>query len=227
MKVIAVTPFHNRVEISKIFWENAQDIGLDVIAIVSDVENKELAQKYALKVIWSDNKPLGAKWQKGIVELKNYDFDFFLLLGSDDLISQKLLDIYKKEFETNQTKYIGLMDAVAMDFKSKLFRLFNGYRTHRRGESLGSGRVMHKSILEQLNYEIIEPNINYGIDGSITQSMYSLGLVNKLVRTGLKPYRVGIKVGNALNKSMPNSPFVHTVDLKGYYSEKVIKMLYK
>lgn len=226
MKVIAVTPFHNRPEISRIFWQNSKDIGLDVIAVVSDRRNRQLANKYALETIWANNRPLGGKWLKGIKALEKYDYDYLLFLGSDDIISKRLLHRYKKEFDKG-VKYLGLQDAVAMDYRTKKFRLFQGYQSWRKGESLGSGRLIHRSILEALNYDLFEDNINFGIDGSMNREIYTLGIVNKMIRTGLKPYRIGIKVGNALNKEMPNSPFVYDLDLTGYYSEKVIEMLKK
>lgn len=76
MKIIVVTPFYLRPHISKIFWQNCQDINLDVVALVSDYDNKILAEKNAYKTIELSNKPLGLKWQTGIEALKDIEFDY-------------------------------------------------------------------------------------------------------------------------------------------------------
>ena len=223
-KIVVVTPFHNRPDISAIFWENMNDLGLDVVAIVSDEPNKVLANKHAFKVLEYDNNPLGKKWQLGVDYLKEIDFDWLLIVGSDDLVSQHLINKYKDIAQRKGTKYIGLIDAVAMDNTSKKFRIFNGYTNHRKGESIGAGRLVHKDLLEMIDYDVF-PNQHKYMDRHLTSKLLAKGIKNTLIRTGLKPYRVGIKDKTALSKGMPNSPFKYDVDLKGWYSDKVINLL--
>lgn len=225
MKIIAVTPFHKRPEVSRIFWQNCNDIELDVIAIVSDKENELLANKHAFKTVNHSNIPLGLKWQHGINQLKEIDFDYCLIIGSDDLISHFLLKRYK-EIALKGHEYIGLKDALAIDFKTKRFRHFKGYTNHRYNESIGAGRLVSKRLLEAIDYDVF-PNRHKFMDRHLTDKLFEINISNILIKTGPNPYRIGIKTKETLSKDMPNSPFIHDIDLTGWYSEKVIEMLNK
>lgn len=225
MKIIAVTPFHLRPHISKIFWQNAQDIGLDVIALVSDEENKRMAMKNAFKTIVTQNNPLGLKWQTGVEALRSLDFDYLLIVGSDDITSHKAIRLYERMVEEGGHEYIGFEDAIAMDFRTKRFRHFKGYTNHRLGESIGANRLVSKKLLEKIDYRVFPTDRHKYMDGVLTKNLKKIGVENVLVKSGMQPYRMGVKTGLTLSKVYPNSPFRFNISLDGWYSEEVIKML--
>ena len=225
MKIVAVTPFHLRPHISEIFWQNANDIGLDVIALVSDPQNEKLAMKHAFKTVKTRNNPLGAKWQTGIDLLKTIDFDFLLIVGSDDITSHKTIVLYERLVNEGGYEYIGFQDALAMDFRTKKFRHFRGYVNNRLGESIGANRLVSKKLLEQINYQVFPTDRHKFMDAVLTKNLKKIGVENTLIKAGMKPYRLGVKTGLTISKVYPNSPFMHKVNLNGWYSEEVIKML--
>lgn len=226
MKIVALTAFHQRPEISRIFWQNCKDIGLDVVAIVSDEQNKQMAKENALAVFEYKNNPLGEKLQRGVEYVRdNVDFDYLLFLGSDDLISHNLLDIYKKYIE--KYKYVGVQDYLDMDFRTKKFRYFQGYTNWRRGESLGAGRLISKEYLELIDYKCFPMDRHKGMDGVMTNNLASNGIFNKLIKKGNKPYLIGIKHPQSYSYIIKNTPYNQIIDLTGYFSQEVIKMLYK
>lgn len=226
MKIITVVTFHNRPKISEIFWAQCNEIGLDVIAVVTreDKENINLANKYAIKVIQAKNNNLPRKWQYGISELKNYDFDYFLLLGSDDLISHRFFtDICQKEYPT---KYFGLRDALAISMDVKLFRYWGGYpKGSRHNESIGPGRMLHKSVLDELDFNLFNKYTG-SLDSIYHRTVESIGITGKLITTGPKPYRIGLKSDFTINKRMQGVKFNLDISLKGYYSQDIINMIY-
>lgn len=225
MKIVAVTPFHLRPHISRIFWQNAQDIGLDVVALISDKQNSKMAMRHALQVINTNNNPLGKKWQTGVELLKTLDFTHLLIVGSDDITSHKTLRLYERMVEEGGHEYIGFQDGLAMDSKTKKFRIFKGYKNHRLGESIGANRLISRELLEKIDYKVFPTDRHRYMDKVLTDNLKKIGVENTLIRSGLKPYRVGIKTGLTISKDYPGSPFIHNIDLKGWYSPEVIAML--
>jgi len=229
MKVIAVTTFWKRPDVSKIFWTQCNEIGLKVIAIVSegDNENIRLARKHALEVVYHPNGNLPKKWQAGMNVLKNHKFDYFLLMGSDDLVSKKFFTkICEKQYK-DKSLYFGLRDAVAYSVALKKFRYWPGYLSGSRvGESIGPGRMIHKSLLQKIGYRLFEDNMG-SVDHRCTVKLLGIKVKNKLIATGKEPYRIGIKTEGTLAANLKGSPFNLNISLGGYYSNKVIDMIIK
>ena len=139
-RIVAVVPFWNRIEVSKIFWDNIKHqkergLNIEVVAVVSEVKNIMLAKKHTQHVIECSNNNIGDKWNKGIEYTRQFSYDYLLIIGSDDIFSKDLIDLYLKR----NCDYIGLEDATAISLYSKQFRHFDGYKTKRRGESVGNG----------------------------------------------------------------------------------------
>jgi len=70
------------------------------MAIVSDPENKKLADKHADFVVETTNEPLGRKMNTGMAEAVKQEFELLMQLGSDNLISNaglmKIIDMFTK-----------------------------------------------------------------------------------------------------------------------------------
>ena len=218
-KVIAVTPFWGRPEVSKIFCENCNDIGLRFIAVTNpqDHENLRILPNHTDLVYSAHQNITGRKWNQGLQILKKQDFEYLIVLGSDDLVS-------KKYFQKAKGNYFGLSDALAMDLKTKKFRHWPGYTNNRRGESIGPGRIIHRSILEKLSYNLF-PDIHKGRIDLISDQRVSLFEECTTIESKLKPYRIGLKTPEALS-SLRDYPFIFDIDLKGYYSQKIIDLIY-
>ena len=227
MKVITVTTFWNRPNISRIFWEQCREIGLDVIAVVTegDHANINLAERLALKTVYMSNDNLPAKWQAGMEVLKQYEFDYFILLGSDDLISKRYFtDVCNKQAKAN-VLYFGLRDALAYSIDAKKFRYWRGYPEGlRHNESIGPGRMIHKSVLKKIDFKLFS-GAKGGPDRGAHMTILNHKVPHKLIASGLLPYRIGLKDHNAISKIVKSAPFNQTIDLKEFYSENIINMI--
>ena len=224
--VIAVVPFWKRPEVSMVFWQNALDIGLKVIAIISpgDEDNHRLASKYAFDIVFCENT-LGDKWQRGIERLKVHCFDYALIIGSDDIISHKYFNDLNERYLKNSTQYIGLLDALAISSESKKARYFKGYDNYRSGESIGSGRLIHLIALRKINFQCFPLKKKRGMDYYLHNKLKNAGITNTLIKSDLKPYRLGLKVTSSITANIKNSPFIYDIPLEDYYSDKVINMI--
>ena len=190
-KVIAVTPFWGRENVSKIFWQNCQDINLDVVACVTrgDTVSELLASRHALKTVYCNNL-LGKKWQSGINACRDLEFDYILIIGSDDLVSPLFFTEHMNSLMESGYDYIGTTDAVAVSLMNKLCRYWEGYQGVRQNESVGAGRLISKNALNEIDYQLIDPTVKRGIDDVMHRKLVSAGFENKMVRTGMKPYRL-------------------------------------
>lgn len=224
-KIIAITPFWERHKISEIFWENCNDIDLEVIAITSpyDYENEALAKKNSILTVNHANF-LGTKWQSGINALREFDFNYALIIGSDDLISKKYFTEFAGSHIEKGSPYIGTLDAIAMDMNSRKFRYFPGYKNWRVNESIGTGRLISKEALECVDYQIF-PHKKKGMDYYLHNRLYNQSINNILIKADMNPYRIGLKEQNSISGIIGGSPFIYDVNLEGYFSDKIIKMI--
>lgn len=220
---ISVIPFWGRPKVSEIVIQNLNDIGLRFIPVCTytDEENIELLKGRCEKLVVVQNNITGQKWNKGLSVAKDLNWDKFIILGSDDLVSYKYFAYLKHRKE----KYIGMLDAVAMNLNTKKYRYWRGYTNHRHGESIGVGRIIDRSIIENLNYELFPNILKSRIDMITEQNIRKHYEGGYFFKTGLNPYRIGLKSGDEFSISMPNAPFIHSVNLSGYYSDEVIKMI--
>jgi len=225
-RVIVVTPFHGREHISKIFLENIKDLGLNLVAVCNTGDdNFNLCSEYTEHAIIAHQNITGDKWNKGLLYAKGLEWDYLLVLGSDDLVSIN----YFEDFLFNQMdkgeKYSGLLDATAMDFNTKKSRYWEGYKNYRLGEPIGCGRLIHRSIVEYFNYELF-PKVSRG-----TIDLHSHNLIKSIYKGGefinsrLKPYRLGLKSGKDITGELKGCPFIHCLDLEKYYPKHIINMI--
>lgn len=225
--VICITPFYGRPKVSKIFLENIKDLGVKLISItdLGDNENIELCEEYAFKNIISHQNITGAKWNRGLLASRSLDWEYVLILGSDDLISSRYFEDFAFDEMEKGTKYLGLLDAIAVNLCNKKFRYWSGYKNFRLGESIGCGRLIHRSVIEELNYNIF-PNVRKGtIDLHSDTLINTVTNDNKFIKSVLKPYRIGLKSGFDITKELEGCPFRFDIELEGYYSENVIDLI--
>jgi hypothetical protein len=225
--IVAPVPFWKRPEVSCIFWDNieyqkSKGLDIEVVAIVSDEVNQRLAKHYTDHIVKASNFNIGVKWNQGLEYCKQLDFTHLLILGSDDIFSKNLIDAYL----VKDRPYIGLKDATAMSLVNGNVKHFEGYTDAlRRGESVGSGRMITKEVVNKAGYKLFKP-LNKGLDLSMTQRLSEIGYSNHLITTGLTPLRIGLKVENCI--SGMNGSFNHRLsddDLLKHYSKGIVEQI--
>ena len=98
MKILILTAFHERPEISKIYWLGIERLrqyfNINTFAIVSDSDNLKLAEQSSDNILFTSNEQLGRKMNHGLSEAMKLQFDYLMHLGSDDLITNNILSKY-------------------------------------------------------------------------------------------------------------------------------------
>jgi hypothetical protein len=211
MKIVVLTCIWKRPKITKIFLEQfkklqefkPKEFQLELIVVGSETGlDKALLQGFNAHYIHHRNLPLGKKWNAGVEYCKKLEFDYLLALGSDDIISQSSLPIYKR-YTDEGFDYLGWKDFYLIDTIRKKMKYWEGYQNRRIGESVGAGRMFSKNLLEKLKYKPWDDNKNIGLDGSLTKKLAQISYTSVVM--------------SAKNNQVVMADLKSDVNLGGYY----------
>lgn len=134
---------------------------IQALAVISEPEMIPLCTKYNVKWIMTDNFPLGRKKNKGLIETSNFEFDYLMEIGSDDLITNELLDSYIPYF--HKYDFFGISDAAYIESENLACRRLIFHKS-----TYGAGRCMSRRLLEDMNWNIWDNNLQRGLDNNST-----------------------------------------------------------
>lgn len=175
-----------------------------------------------------DNQYVGRKWNAAAQAALDGACDYLLMLGSDDFVSDGLLEEYAKAVKAHQEQYLGLTSIYVAEPSTRRLMLLEGRmkqlpdgcrytraEMERRAAGevpspvLGAGRLMHHSLFAGHSH-FWEPKKNKGLDANIT---HRLGLPEpRTIRSDPKMYLVDVKTSaniwsyDTLTEWFPDSP---------------------
>ena len=129
------------------------------------------------------------------------------MLGSDDIVCSKLLDVYTPSMEKG-IDLIGLIDCYFLDARDSTLKYWKGYTNHRIGESIGMARMMSKDLLERMNWNVWSKGLKKGLDSSMMRNLRSLKPFGgeRLVKKPIRYWIVIMKdTTNPMRKNGPRS----------------------
>ena len=147
------------------------------------MQSQEFQQKFVPLVLKKDDQvpiPMvkGTKMNIGVKEALEYDFDYMMNLGSDDIITKKLLDIYKPFMQDGRSMF-GSTKVAFIDSIGKEIKHFD------YGILIGAGRMIKKSVLKECVYKDGEVDmydkIQCGLEYLVERSQYFLIRFNMVV----------------------------------------------
>ena len=159
-----------------------------LIAGSEGMVSKKIVDAWKWHYLETPNQPLGLKANIRLKACKKLKPDYVLFLGSDDIMSiptfRFILNKIKQGFDE-----IAPMDLYIYDVQSKRLVYSRGYTNHRKGERLAIGRVIHKDVLNKINWTMWSNDKNRNLDGN------SKSLLNGAVK---KPYYYWLKENNLI-----------------------------
>jgi len=115
MNILTYIPVYQRREVTDMCYKGLQRLysdapcGLNIqtLIIASTLPDAKLAHKYGFDVRMADNKPLGAKFNKGLeYALSHYDFDYLFQINSDNILHESFWE-YFSPFLFNNKPFFG------------------------------------------------------------------------------------------------------------------------
>lgn len=187
MKIMVYTACHGRIPSFSRFCDNMRynielaDPDIDVTCIGPPENFKTFSEaSFENYILYSKNLPLGEKWNVGLNILKDFDFDYLFISGSDDLYSPALFDYYSTIASKESLHYIGALDFYF--FNGTLLKYFPGHSKDRAGEPNGAGRMIHRNVLETVGWRLWEDKKNSNLDGSMTNRLKFLDMNFRFIK---------------------------------------------
>ena len=102
------------------------------------------------------------------IQAKQTEADYYLLMGSDDIVGTDLMELYLKYIKEGY-EYIYLLDCYFYHTGLKMGLYWGGYRMkHNAGHPLGAGRVLSKELMEKMDFQ---PWYDVKMSGLLDQAM--------------------------------------------------------
>jgi len=156
---------------------------------------------YNFKTCYYRNYPTGEKINAGINFAldKEIPFDYLMNFGSDDLIHANIVDLYKPLIQKD-IKFFGINNLYFHELNTK--KTFH-FHTYNDLKSIGAGRFIHRSMLEQFRLKKVELytwDICMGMDSNSAYNILKyLAVTDVVVDAGKFPYIVDIKTNTNIN----------------------------
>lgn len=142
---------------------------IEALSVISEESMIPLCEKYGINWVMYKNDPLGEKKNFGLKKAKEFDFDYLMEIGSDDLILNELLDDYLKYI--GKSDFFGISDAAYINSETgECRRLISRHSTY------GAGRMIHRSVLEKCNWTLWGDKLNKGMDNNSVLNLQRKGI---------------------------------------------------
>jgi glycosyltransferase involved in cell wall biosynthesis len=237
-KIAIITTMWKRHDITKFVFEYYQKLiirlndQIHIKMFVAGSENeisRKISTEFGVEYIEVPNFPLTHKHESVLNLAKKWNPDGVILIGSDDILSDGIFLHYNEYLKTKNTDPAGFTDAYFMWVDA--IGYWSGYNNHRKGESIGGGRLYTKSCLEKLNWSLWgDKSENKGLDRIVTNKLIKNNLrVNTFSLLDINSYIIGIesKVGITTGISMDicEKANIDVGKIKEFNQDKIIKIL--
>lgn len=153
-------------------WDAA---GIDTAVIVAGSEPDHEAACLDNGGIWvhSRNRPLGRKHNVAAGVAQSLQADYMFVVGTDDFFSPELIAQYIPLIK-DRVLYAGIKGCYFWEPSTDRIGFFEGYAPNSGSvnRSLGTGRLIHSSLLNRVNWQPWDRSVNSGLDHSLECALH-------------------------------------------------------
>ena len=159
MKVVFIVPFYQRLGLTELCFRELSKQVCPIYSVGSEGnKSKELACKYGVNYVEFKNYPVSNKNNALLQSLKSVDYDYAILLGSDNFVNVDFVKNYTTYLSENKPLVSQLDSVYFYNQKTKTKSLYKGFT--------GVGRAFSRELIERMNYKLWEDGKNSGLDTS-------------------------------------------------------------
>lgn len=166
-------PVKGRLPLLKITVSKLIKQGYDVICAGHTDEEKDICLNAgAIFIKVATTTHLGHKWQICLNEARKLNPEAVMIMGSSDMVQDGWGEILLKDLEGYAmagTQGIYFLDIGKYNKKRMLW--WAGYTNYRKGETIGTGRLVSKKALDLLDWKLFNTSLDKGIDYSMMQNL--------------------------------------------------------
>jgi hypothetical protein len=171
LKIVITTMVWKRWEIFEMWADGVKNIisyfnNVDIKVVIAGSEGNESrkrVEKHCFHYIEHPNMPLSNKANARLSACKQFNPDYVVLVGSDDIISIKAFDFILSKMAKGYDE-IAPMDIYYFDTVSQTAAYSHGYQNRRKGEPVAVGRALSKYVLNKCNWNLWPQNIPCSLD---------------------------------------------------------------
>ena len=117
-------------------------------------------------------------------------------------IGPEFLDLLKDAdfLVDKKVHYAGFLDFYFYDTERDLAKYCPGMKYNRKGEPHGAGRILHRSILESLNWVLWDDKLSSGLDASMTKRLRTLDITTWFGNIPEGMYAVDLKTSDNIHR---------------------------
>ncbi len=170
MKIGIVTANYGRPSILKLWCASIKRLndtfgGIHAI-VTSETTDYDTCYKYGVEHITrKQNKPVSKKFNISMQAMAQYDMDYVMVLGSDDIMTNELFGEILKATEKGYD-VIGIDEIFFYSLNRHMSPCKLIKTTHKR--MLGVAKTIKADILEKVNYTPWHNDRNYGLDADLS-----------------------------------------------------------
>jgi len=227
IKLAIVSGVWKRPEVFEMFAQGIHELEkmkqLEIVTIISGSEgekSKKMVENHGFDYVEIPNQPLAVKMNAPVYRAKDLKVDFVLCLGSDDIISPELMEIYIDGMR-KKADFIGVTDFYFYDTTTKKSIYWGGYKEpYRSGCTCGAGRILSKRLLNVWNWNLWETKHSHILDNSIDEKLRTTD--HSSYTFAMADYNVfALDVKSSVNmtpfKLWPNSQFINNSVLENKF----------
>lgn len=170
VKIVVFTCVYKRRELTELFFKSLKRQELDVYCAYSELEDYDMVKKYAKAFMGCANNPLSNKFNYALGLLRNVDFDYAMILGSDNFISDNFIDVITPHLTHD---YIVFNDIHFYDTLTSRVAYMKYENTSIA--PIGAGSLFSKKLLDKMNYTLWDEDLNYELDTNRHKNLRSVG----------------------------------------------------
>jgi hypothetical protein len=193
MKIALVTCVWKRPNVLHLFCENTkhlisqiEDFDVQVFAVGSEGWiSKRTVKDFGFNYMEYHNLPLHNKWNKAVEFASNWNPDYYLLMGSDDIMDLQMFNNYVPHMEQG-VDFIGSMDWYFYEMNKRQAIHWKGYQEHwRMGQTCGAGRMISKRLMKMLNFQPWKHKKHHGgMDAAMQRNLAPLKYTERVITCG-------------------------------------------
>jgi hypothetical protein len=150
---------------------------LKVTCVISEKYYEVVCKAYGFEYVYAENDPLGAKINKGIIHALSHEWDYLMIMNSDDIIKADLINKYYEPFFESLNPFFGVDKVTYVNFYTKEAREFQYEFT-----VLGIGKCIRRDVVEKMRGKLYRPLLNRCLDDTMMDNVIAAGYYPTFVK---------------------------------------------
>lgn len=185
MKIQIVIPLWKRPEVTQYCFDRLKILitetkhEIKVLCVISETYYGKVCEDYGFEYVYAENFPVGAKINAGIKASLANDWDYLMMMNSDNVIKSELIDKYYEPFFESREQFFGVDRVTYVKFGTNQAREMDyNYSI------LGIGKCVRRDVVEA-SFRMggpYRPDLSKCLDDTMLDRMLQLKAFPRMVK---------------------------------------------